>query len=311
MGGSRFDAGDWKDYASTASTRSYSDTFARKSTKTTKDPRTSFNPITIMMRESRDSAANPNSTAIILAFDETGSMGSIPYHFIKEGLGKLMTEIYDRKPVPDPHIMVLAVGDVEWDRAPLQATQFEADITIAKQIEDLYLEGGGGGNRGESYNAAHYFAATKTSIDCFEKRGKKGLLFTIGDEPPLPILKKTHIQEFIGGEPTKDLTSQELVDMASHTYDVFHVIVEEGYFRGQPENVLKPWHELLPQGRILRLKDHTKLAEVIVSAIQIHEGADRDTVIKSWSGGTDLVVRDAISTDLVAKKEAGSEIVHL
>ena len=33
----------------------------------------------------------------------------------------------------------------------------------------------------------------KTSIDCFEKRGKKGYLFTIGDEQLPPTLTKAQI----------------------------------------------------------------------------------------------------------------------
>ena len=79
--------------------------------------------------------------------------------------------------------MVAAVGDAYTDQAPLQCTQFEADISLASQIRSLWLEGNGGGNNGESYSAAHLLAALKTSTDSFERHGRKGYLFTIGDEP--------------------------------------------------------------------------------------------------------------------------------
>ncbi len=306
----RFSDTDWKSYAATASTRSIDATFA-DDIKTSKDARVSFDPKTITVRESRDSEAFPKSNAIILAFDVTGSMGQIPYHFIQKGLGILMNEIYTRKPVADPHIACMAIGDVECDRHPLQVTQFESDIKIARDLEDIYVESGGGGNDGESYNAAHYFAATKTSIDCFEKRGDKGLLFTIGDEPPLMILRKADIARFIGGEPHRDLTSADVVEMASKTWDLFHVVVTQGSgYRGHPR-VAERWSSLLPQGHVLMLDDHTKLSEVVVSAIQVRVGADRDAVVGSWSGDTSLVVSNAVSKSLAARSAIGSGVSRL
>src|SRR5262249_27189007 len=136
-----------------------------------------FDPARIRTRESRDSADNPQSTPIILASDVTGSMGFIAHELMQNGLNTLATEIYERRPVTDPHVMVMAVGDARVDAAPLQVTQFEADIRIADQVRRLWLEGGGGGNGGESYSAAHAFAGLRTDVDCMRQRGKKGYLF--------------------------------------------------------------------------------------------------------------------------------------
>ncbi|MDD5586207.1 MAG: hypothetical protein PHY92_04520 [Alphaproteobacteria bacterium] len=287
---------DWSAYKSTAQTKTKSQTFKRTRINTTNDPRTSFDPTTIKVREARDSTNFPNSTPIIIAFDVTGSMGEIPYYFVKEGLGTLMKEIYDRKPVSDPQIMCMAVGDARCDRAPIQVTQFETDIRIAKQLEDLYLEGCGGGNHGESYNLPWYFAATKTSTDNFEKRGKKGLLFTIGDEPPVHELTRAQIEKFIGGEATRDYTSVELLEMARRQYDVYHVIIEQGSGLSDygEQAVVGEWNKLLGEGYVLRLSDYTKLAEVVISAIQRNVGVDFDTIVKSWSGDTAMVVAKAM-----------------
>lgn len=307
MGGSRFSDEDWGSYSSAASSKTINQTFTRSTIKTTNDPRTSLDPLTIKTRESRDSDANPNSTPVILAFDVTGSMGEIPYQFIKEGLGKLMKEIYDRKPVSDPHIMCMAVGDSKTDRAPLQVSQFEADIRIANQLEEFYLEGHGGGNGGESYHLAHYFAATRTSTDNFEKRGKKGILFTIGDEPPHMTLTAAEIKRVFGDTEARDLTSAEIVAMVKRQYDVFHVIVEEGDGISMygAQRIVSDWNKLLGEGHVLRLSDHTKLSEVVVSAIQLNAGMDHDAVVNSWSGKTSLVVAKALPKSLTPAKPGG------
>jgi hypothetical protein len=290
MGYARWDPKDWKSYtSSTISGRSRREVFSRSSI------RGDFDPANISQRESRDSAINPESNAIIVAFDETGSMGKIPDAFVREGLATLVSEILDRKPVTDPHIMIMGFGDAWCDAAPLQATQFEADIRIAEQLKDLYLEGGGGGNSFESYNLPWYFAARKTAIDCFEKRGKKGYLFTVGDEPPPPVLLAEHVKAVFGDQLQQDIESRDVLAMANRCYEIFHVVVEEGsYYRHDPTGVTEPWRELLGQ-RVLPLSDYQRLAEVIVSAMEVCEGRERSAVTGSWGGDTSLVVSKALN----------------
>ena len=169
MGHGRWDAGAWAKYAATHKGKSRAQIFTSDSMKDT------FDPAKVAVRESRDSTQNPQSTAIILASDVTGSMGAIAEVMIRSGLDTTMREIYDRKPVTDPHVMVMAVGDAECDRAPLQATQFEADIRLAEQLKDLWIEGGGGGNGGESYHLPWYFAAMKTSTRLLREARQEGL----------------------------------------------------------------------------------------------------------------------------------------
>ena len=307
MSKGRFTDDDWSKYRSTVAHKTVDEVFERSTIKSTKDPRTSFDPKTIGMRESRDSEAYPFATPVILAFDVTGSMGDIPHYFVQEGLGSLMKEVFDRKPVSDPQIMCMAVGDSYFDRAPLQATQFEVDISIATQLQDLYLEGGGGNNPGESYHLPWLFAALKTSTDSYEKRGKKGVLFTIGDEPPLPTVKKEHAKKYLGIDLQSDLSSEAVLEMVRRQYDVFHIIIEQG--RGMSREVVDDWNKLLGQGYVLRLSDYTKLSEVVISALQVNAGADVDAVVSSWSGSTSLVVADAIKNTVAKAGRPGDKAI--
>lgn len=290
MGTARWSPTDWKSYSKSTRTKSTDKVFAARDM----DP--GLNPFGVAQRESRDSDLNPESTAIVVGLDVTGSMGMIADALARKGLGTMVEEILRRKPVTDPHIMCMGIGDVVCDRAPLQVTQFEADIRIAKQLEKIWLEKGGGGNVCESYNLPWYFAAMHTSIDCFEKRGMKGYLFTVGDEEPPAGLAANAIAKFIGDRPERDLTSEELLTMASRMYHIFHIIVEEGHYaRHHGTRVHEAWHDLLGQQTIV-LSDHTRLAEVVVSAIEVNEGRDISGVARSWSGKTAAVVERAVSS---------------
>lgn len=288
MGNARWSPDDWASYTTTTKGKDRATVFTSRSLPSELDPRN------IELRESVDSQSNPTSTPVIVALDVTGSMGAIPHELIQGNLGTLMEELLARKPVPDPHLMFMGVGDVVYDTAPLQATQFEADVRIAEQLRQIFLEGGGGGNNCESYQLPWYFAATRTAIDSMAKRGKKGYLFTLGDEPPPEVLTAEQVQQVFGSKAERDYTSEELLAMAERNYHVFHIIIEQGHhYRHSGNEVRRKWTDLLGQ-RAIGLSDYTRLAEVIVATIQANEGADHASVIKSWSGDTSLVVAHAI-----------------
>ena len=301
MGNARWDSNDWDSYSRTTSSKTIDAVFTKSSIVN------ELNPYGVAMRESRDSDLNPQATAIIVGLDVTGSMGKIADVMAKEGLGVMVEEILARKPVTDPHIMIAGIGDAYHDRSPLQITQFEADLTIAKQLEQIWLEKGGGGNHFESYNLPWYFAAKHTSIDCLEKRGKKGYLFTVGDEEAPKELLRSHISKIFGDTVERDYSSEELLNMVSKMYHVFHIVVEEGSHASCNMNsVMNSWTNYLGQ-KVLRLADHRKLAEVVVSAIEVNEGRDANHVAGSWSGDTSIVVSRAIN-GLTINKTSGSVV---
>ena len=290
MGSSSWSPKDWASYSTATASKSTADIFNRKGIDG------DLNPKGITVRESRDSSAHPQSHAIIVALDVTGSMGMLAETLVRKGVGTLVEEIIARKPVTDPHLMIMGVGDAEYDDAPLQVTQFQTDILIAKQLENIYIEHGGGGNNHESYTLPWYFAAEHTVIDCYEKRKRRGYLFTVGDEELPSKLKAAHVLEFLGDGQRDDMDTRDLLALVSQRYEVFHLVVTEGsYARSHLDRVMSSWTAVLGQ-RVLPLRDHTKLAEVIVSAIEVNEGRAVDAVAKSWDGDTSVVVRDALTS---------------
>lgn len=287
MGYARWNHDDWDYYARNNVKKSIDEIFSNRL-----DPY--LDPSKISFRESRDSLENPLSTPIIVAVDQTGSMGFLAESLIKEGLGTLVESIYERKPVTDPHIMCMAFGDAWCDRSPLQVTQFEADIRIAEQLSKFYIEGNGGGNGYESYNLPWYFAATRTRCDAWLKRNKKGYLFTVGDEPPPPELKASHVKTFLGGGLQDDINTADLLKLTTKNWEVFHIIVEEGmYCRSKPQQTKGAWNKLLG-ARAVCLSDHRNLPELIVSILQVAQGERPEDVAESWGGQTAMVILDAM-----------------
>ena len=303
MGTTRWDDKAWSTYSTTTSTKTADKIFVSRGLHEDLDPKK------ITIRESRDSIENPNSTPIIVGFDVTGSMGMIPEYFVKTGLGKFFTEVLDRKPVSDPHLMVMGIGDFNFDQAPLQVSQFEADLTIADQLEKVYIEGGGGNNDSESYDMAVYFAAYHTTTDCFEKRGKKGYLFTIGDEMAPSGTEKILIEKHTSDKVQSKALFKDTLEAAERMYNVYHIIVAEGsYARRHLDQVKKSWTELLGQNAVV-LEDYHSLSELLTSLIEINEGRDKDDVVKSWSGTTAVAIASAVKDIKTKSSTSASGVV--
>ena len=271
-----------------------------------------MDPVHITVRESRDSAANTESTAVILALDGTGSMRETLPYLAKEGLGTTFEGIIERKPVSDPHVLLSMFGDVDWDHNPLVVGQFESEVgPLTAYLEKLVFQGGGG-NDHESEDLIWWFAGQKTSIDCFEKRSKKGYLFTIGDEEFPDRMTVDQIHRFLDADASVggNVSAKESLAMAQRMYHVFHIVVEEGdYARRRLAQTMSSWQAHLGQF-VIPLSDKTKLAEVIISTLQVHSGSDKDKVAKSWDGTTNLVVSHAIK-DLAVGAKSDGKVVRL
>lgn len=256
-----------------------------------------FDPKYINIREARDSEDHPNSTPIIIGLDVTGSMGYLSEAIAKNALHETMMKLYSTKPVADPQLMFAAIGDVT-DDAPLQVTQFESDIRIAEQLLSLWLEGAGA-DAPEDFELLWYFAAKHTSIDSFEKRGKKGFLFTIGDADCHPTVMADKMER-VFGEHTSTFSSTELANMAMEKYEVFHInltnadVIPANFNRAIPGKVI-----------LLNKNDVNYIPEIIITVMQLVNGMSEKEVLDQWSDLARPVVKKAIEHLTIKKKGFG------
>lgn len=245
----------------------------------------SMSPKGLKFRECRDSEIHPNALPIIIGLDVTGSMGRIPHELIKNGLPTLMSKLIE-KGIPHAAVCFVAIGDHKSDQAPIQIAQFESgDAELDMFLTRTWLEGNGGGNGGESYSIAYYFAAKHTVSDAWEKRMQKGFLFTVGDEPIHTEIPATAIREIFGGEEGVEstVTTDAICKEAQERYNCFHVALNdrgEGY-----------WKHLLGEG-YLPLDDYTKVADFIADKII-------ECVGKSYAGE----VKTEVKTEITKNEE--------
>ena len=268
MGGSTYSTSN---AASTrASTNAYTNTvsqnFKQRAVHRTMDP------VDITVREARDSDVHPNSLAVILGLDVTGSMGSVPQRLCRDGLPKTMGKII-QSATPDPAVLFLGIGDHECDTKPLQVGQFESgDEELDHWLNNTWLEGGGGGNYGESYLLAWYFAAYHTAIDCWEKRERKGVLITIGDEPPLLTLPESAVKQIMPAtKQGGSYTAGQLLEAAQRMYEVHHIhLLHHSGGTANERYGTAEWDKLLGEKNVHIAQGEERIPEMIIDIVADH-----------------------------------------
>lgn len=231
-----------------------------------------------IMRECCNTEEHPNTIPVILALDVTGSMGGASLK-VAEQLNPIMTELY--KQVTDVEFCIMGIGDLAYDMAPIQMSQFESDVRIAEQLDKIYFEGGGGGNSYESYTAAWYMGLHHTKLDCWDQ-GRRGIIITLGDEPLNPYLPKSELEKVTGDSLQDDISTKELYREVQSKYDVYHLAVDddESSYSYHSRDIHSTWEPLLEDHfKVTKLNslasDITKI--IVDSSKQEHSSTLTDT----------------------------------
>lgn len=231
-----------------------------------------------VIRECCDSEEHPETLPVILALDVTGSMGGAAVEAAKK-LNIVMTRLYEK--VKDVEFLIMGIGDLAYDNGPIQASQFESDIRIAEQLDKLFFEGGGGGNTFESYTAAWYFGLYHTRLDCW-KRGKKGIIITLGDEPLNPYLPFKPLNFVTGDSLQADVETKKLYPLVKEKFSLYHLAIDD------PQTSFKRYQEAIAKtfgayfdNEHLQTVTLEGIADKIVEIVSAHKQADDEAKINS------------------------------
>ena len=297
MGGGVFDSSTYYSSATTRKAAGVDDFAYSKTSKTIHD---SLKPTRIKDKafkvlESRDSAEHPETTAIIVCFDVTGSNASRAVQAQKT-LPGLMTLL--EKYVADPQIAVAANDDFEYepDRC-FQMSEFESDNRIDEHIRNIKIVQNGGGNRAESYDLILFAALNKVATDCFEQRGKKGYLFMYADEPFFTVCSADAQEHVFGEKDAKDIPIQKLVADTKEKWEIF-ILFPAG---SRYSDALQQYKDLFDDDHVIALQHPEMISEVIGATIGVCEGkTDSVSVIADLkSVGVDSTRAASVSASLV------------
>lgn len=296
MGGGSWSSETYSSFTSSVKSAPRASVFKSRSIKDEFDPRN------IERRQSLITDEHPNPTPIVVAFDVTGSMGGIPDKFVRELLGDLMDTLNDSGVVTDPQVCVCAVGDAYSDRGPLQISHFESDNRVSDHLADLWLEGGGGGTRHESYELAWYWFAQPDNLEleCLTQ-GRKGIFFTIGDEMPYRQIPASVVNKFTACDAEGDVSFDSVISKIDDQFEAFHIMISQG--SNYTEKTAEVWKALIGE-RAIKVDDYTTICDVIKGICLMVNGASLDDAVS--------VAKNKRSTEtaLAPLEESGTVIVR-
>ena len=239
-----------------------------------------------VMRECCETEDHPNTLPVILALDVTGSMGGAAIE-VAGKLSEVMREVLDLG--RDVEFMIMGLGDLDYDMAPIQISQFESDIRIAEHLDKVFFEGGGGGNLWESYTAAWYMGARHTSLDCW-KRGRRGLIITLGDEPLNDVLPGRRLADLTGDRLQGDVRTGALYREVLERYAVYHINVSHGHSPRFEKAAMDKWARVLDKDHLLQCRIEG-IAQAIIRIIldEMEEPGARTPASAGggWQGSAD------------------------
>jgi hypothetical protein len=252
------------------------------------------------IRECLDSAAHPVTLPVFVGFDETGSMGDGP-RILQQKLATLKGSLL-RAGLEDAQLCFGAYGDAQnGETAPCQVGQYESGVEMEDWLNNLYLEGYGGGNGGETAGLLLYFLARHSRLDSVAKRGQKGYLILTGDECPMPQVTREEVRRYIGDTIEADLTIEQVVAEVRELYNVYFFHVNTSAARIQDS--LNVWTRLLGEEYVVPVESLDTISEQITMLIARLEG-----VVDTVEEASELLLAEGADPDAV--RRAGRAMVR-
>lgn len=248
-------------------------------------------------------------TPITIAIDVTGSGGSVP-GLVRDRLPQLMGLLAVKGYVQHPDLQFIFFGDATCDRYPLQVSQFESQAEkIDANLRYAVLEGGGGGQKCESYELVMWYALHMNRLDSWN-RGKRGFLFFIGDEMAYPMVKSSEVEKWVNPYGQIDYRQNfniplaELMPQLQAKYNTYYIIGDGSQYYNDSE-VLGFWRKLLGGEQVIQLPEVRDVCELLAGIVGVQSGVSLDRAIMDIKALGSVSSIDAITRTLATVNASG------
>ncbi len=212
----------------------------------------------------------------VIVFDVSASMGDTPRVFWDKApmiAGQIVMNNY----LKDPMVSITAVGDVDYDRSPLQIADFSELRKVDKQLSSLVIEGGGGGGSDpcrESYEFPAWFYANR----CKMSKAKRAICIIVGDERFRETLGAEQLEEFFGGPRIEGETvaAEAVFSKLKKKFSGNVFLIFPTYTRCYGESMEKAaialWKKVLGDGYVVKLEEKLAIADTMLGIIALAGG---------------------------------------
>jgi len=255
-----------------------------------------------------DDVKTDSTSPVIIVVDQTGSMGEwpkimfskLPYleHETKEYLGD------------DAEFCFMAIGDANnpsREKYPLQVRSFAKGLDLKKRLEELVIEGSGGGSHQETYELAALFAAERIEMP----KAIKPIIIFIGDEEPYDTISKDHALDLCGVKTEKILTTKSVFEKLKDKMAVYFIQKSYGSGSGagntisaDDRNTHDAWEKLVGNDHIAMLPSADRVVDVIFGILAKETGRiayfeneleDRQLADKDGKAKVDMVYKSLVT----------------
>ncbi len=216
--------------------------------------------------------SSDSASPLTIVCDVTGSMGEWPaVMFSKLPYLELEGQEYLGE---DMEICFAAVGDAyAGDKYPLQARPFTKGLDLKAKLEELVIEGGGGGQTTENYELAALYFARNVSLP----NAIRPILIFIGDEAPYDFVDRVHAKNYAHVNLEGRLATKEIFEELKRKYAVYLIrkpydISGTNRVSSTDERIHRQWRELLGDDHIADLPDAGRVVDVIFGILASETG---------------------------------------
>ncbi|MBN2533359.1 MAG: hypothetical protein JXB88_10725 [Spirochaetales bacterium] len=212
-----------------------------------------------------------SNAPLVIACDVTGSMGESPATIFskcpyldlegKEYLGD------------DLAISFAAVGDAYTDKYPLQVRPFVKGLELKASLEELVIEGGGGGQSMETYELAALYYATHAEMP----NALNPIFVFIGDEGLYEFVDKAQAKRWTRTTLEKRMSYKDVLQALQQKYAVY--CIRQPYQKTGGDKmsaadvkIHKQWADVLGEDHMAFLPDATRIVDVIFGILAKETG---------------------------------------